>query len=118
MTTQTIITVLAIIAIAGTFLAGLIALNKKFGPEAQEKRFREKSNQIRTEVEKQTSDIRKRCLKDNISLGTEAGQELTKALATCDYLIRDGYRSTDAIEKMSAVLPELEKNARAASGAK
>ena len=47
---------------------------------------------------------------------TPEGKDLDKVLKECDYLTRDGYRSTDRIEQLSQKLPALEEAAKNASG--
>lgn len=115
---QTTITLIVITLVLILVITGIITLIKMNSAEARDKKLRQKSTRIRGEVEQQAKEIRQRCEEDNISFKTEAGKKLKKALDNCDYLIRDGYRSTDTIEKVSASLPELEQEARLASGVK
>lgn len=115
---QTTITLVVIAVVLILVITGIVTLIKMNSAEARDKKLRQKSTRIRGEVEQQAKEIKQRCEEDAISFETEAGKELKKALDNCDYLIRDGYRSTDTIEKVSAKLPELEQEARLASGVK
>lgn len=118
MLTQTTITLVVITIILILVIAGIVTLIKMNSAEARDKKLHQKSTRIRSEVEQQAKEIKQRCEEDDISFETEAGKELKKTLDNCDYLIRDGYRSTDTIEKVSAKLPELEQEACLASGVK
>lgn len=115
MTTQLSITI-GIIAVAVLLVIAVFLFIIMFNnDEKKDKRFRKKSEEIRSKVEKQVEEIRSRINEENINLETEAGEKLKASLRECDYLVRDGYRSTDKIEKVSAQLPALEEAARAAS---
>lgn len=113
MFTQSTITIIIIAIAALLLIAGLITIIQVTSAEA--KRFREKSTRIRGEVETQVQQTRQRIKDEGISLQTPEGKELDKVLEECDYLTRDGYRSTDKIEQLSQRIPELEQSARNAS---
>ena len=75
-----------------------------------------KSKKIREEVQQQVEQVRLNLKEKNISLqDTPEGKKLDKALRECDYLVRDGYRSTEKIERISSELPHLEKDCIAAA---
>ena len=116
MFTQSTITIIIIAIAALLLIAGLITIIQVTSAEAKEKRFREKSTRIRGEVETQVQQTRQRIKDEGISLQTPEGEGLDKVLKECDYLTRDGYRSTDKIEQLSQRIPELEQAAKNASG--
>ena len=115
MFTQSTITIIIIAIAALLLIAGLITIIQVTSAEAKEKRFREKSTRIRGEVETQVQHTRQRIKDEGISLQTPEGKELDKVLKECDYLTRDGYRSTDRIEQLSQRIPKLEQAAKNAS---
>lgn len=116
MFTKSTITIVIIAIAALLLIAGLITVIQVTSAEAKEKRFREKSTRIRGEVETQVQQARQRIKDEGISLKTPEGKDLDKVLKECDYLTRDGYRSTDRIEQLSQKLPALEEAAKNASG--
>lgn len=75
-----------------------------------------KSKKVRDQVQHQVDQVRLNLKEKNISLqDTPEGQKLDKALRECDYLVRDGYRSTEKIKRISSEIPQLEKECITAS---
>lgn len=106
MSTSTMITI-GIVAVAIIFLVGLITFLLLAGnEEKKQKRAHMKSKKVRDQVQHQVDQVRLNLKEKNISLqDSPEGQKLDKVLRECDYLVRDGYRSTEKIEKISSELP-------------
>ena len=116
MSASTLITI-GIVAVAIIFLAGLVTFLFLAGnEEKKQRRAHMKSKKIRDQVQHQVDQVRLNLKEKNISLqDTPEGQKLDKALRECDYLVRDGYRSTEKIKRISSELPQLEKECITAS---
>ena len=112
MSTQTII-IIASVAVA-VLIVGFIVFyvfSDTFYFKREEKEHK-RSAKIREEVSKQADTIAKNMKDNNVDMqATEETRMLDKALKEIGYLSRDGRRSTDKIESVSAQLPELEKKA-------
>lgn len=108
---------IGIVAVAVVFLASLVIFLFLSGnEEKKQRRAHMKSKKIRDNVQQQVDQVRLNLKEKNISLqDTPEGQKLDKALRECDYLVRDGYRSTEKIERISSELPHLEKECIAAA---
>lgn len=117
MSTQTIV-IIASVAVA-VLLVGFIVFyvfSDTFYFKREEKSHK-RSAKIREEVSKQADTIAKNMKDNNVDMqATEETRMLEKALKEIGYLSRDGRRSTDKIESVSAQLPELEKKALASVG--
>lgn len=117
MSTQTIV-IIASVAVA-VLLIGFIVFyvfSDTFYFKREEKAHK-RSAKIREEVSKQADTIAKNMKDNNVDMqATEETRMLDKALKEIGYLSRDGRRSTDKIESVSAQLPELEKKALASVG--
>ena len=111
MSASTLITI-GIVAVAIIFLAGLVTFLLLAGnEEKKQRREHMKSKKVRDQVQHQVDQVRLNLKEKNISLqDTPEGKKLDKALKECDYLVRDGYRSTEKIERISSELPQLEKD--------
>lgn len=116
MSASTLITI-GIVAVAIIFLAGLVTFLFLAGnEEKKQRRAHMKSKKIRDEVQQQVEQVRLHLKEKGISLqDTPEGKKLDKALRECDYLVRDGYRSTEKIKRISSELPQLEKECITAS---
>lgn len=116
MSASTLITI-GIVAVAIIFLAGLVTFLFLAGnEEKKQRREHMKSKKIRDRVQQQVEQVRLHLKEKGISLqDTPEGQKLDKALRECDYLVRDGYRSTEKIKRISSELPQLEKECITAS---
>lgn len=116
MSASTLITI-GIVAVAIIFLAGLVTFLFLAGnEEKKQRRAHMKSKKVRDQVQHQVDQVRLNLKEKNISLqDTPEGQKLDKALRECDYLVRDGYRSTEKIKRISSEIPQLEKECIAAS---
>lgn len=116
MSASTLITI-GIVAVAIIFLAGLVTFLFLAGnEEKKQRRAHMKSKKIRDEVQQQVEQVRLHLKEKGISLqDTPEGKKLDKALRECDYLVRDGYRSTEKIERISSEIPQLEKECIAAA---
>ena len=116
MSASTLITI-GIVAVAIIFLAGLVTFLFLAGnEEKKQRRAHMKSKKVRDQVQHQVEQVRLHLKEKNISLqDTPEGQKLDKALRECDYLVRDGYRSTEKIKRISSELPQLEKECITAS---
>lgn len=116
MSASTLITI-GIVAVAIIFLAGLVTFLFLAGnEEKKQRRAHMKSKKVRDQVQHQVDQVRLNLKEKNISLqDTPEGQKLDKALRECDYLVRDGYRSTEKIKRISSELPQLEKECITAS---
>lgn len=116
MSASTLITI-GIVAVAIIFLAGLVTFLFLAGnEEKKQRRAHMKSKKVRDQVQHQVDQVRLNLKEKNISLqDTPEGQKLDKALRECDYLVRDGYRSTEKIERISSEIPQLEKECIAAA---
>lgn len=116
MSASTLITI-GIVAVAIIFLAGLVTFLFLAGnEEKKQRRAHMKSKKIRDRVQQQVEQVRLHLKEKGISLqDTPEGQKLDKALRECDYLVRDGYRSTEKIKRISSELPQLEKECITAS---
>lgn len=116
MSASTLITI-GIVAVAIIFLAGLVTFLFLAGnEEKKQRRAHMKSKKIRDEVQQQVEQVRLHLKEKGISLqDTPEGKKLDKALKECDYLVRDGYRSTEKIERISSEIPQLEKECIAAA---
>lgn len=108
---------IGIVAVAIILLVGLVTFLFLAGnEEKKQKRVHMKSKKIRDRVQQQVEQVRLNLKEKNISLqDTPEGKKLDKALRECDYLVRDGYRSTEKIERISSELPHLEKECIAAA---
>lgn len=106
------LTTIGIAAIAVIFLASLIIFLFLSGnEEKKQRRAHMKSKKIRDNVQQQVEQVRLHLKEKGISLqDTPEGKKLDKALRECDYLVRDGYRSTKKIERISSEIPQLEKD--------
>lgn len=106
------LTTIGIAAIAVIFLASLIIFLFLSGnEEKKQRRAHMKSKKIRDNVQQQVEQVRLHLKEKGISLqDTPEGKKLDKALRECDYLVRDGYRSTEKIERISSEIPQLEKD--------
>ena len=111
------LTTIGIAAIAVIFLASLIIFLFLSGnEEKKQRRAHMKSKKIRDNVQKQVEQVRLHLKEKGISLqDTPEGKKLDKDLKECDYLVRDGYRSTEKIERISSEIPQLEKECIAAA---
>lgn len=116
MGTSTWITI-GIVAVAVILLVGLVIFLFLAGnEEKKQRRAHMKSKKIRDRVQQQVEQVRLNLKEKNISLqDTPEGKKLDKALRECDYLVRDGYRSTEKIERISSEIPQLEKGCIAAA---
>lgn len=116
MSASTLITI-GIVAVAIIFLAGLVTFLFLAGnEEKKQRRAHMKSKKIRDRVQQQVEQVRLHLKEKGISLqDTPEGQKLDKALRECDYLVRDGYRSTEKIKRISSEPPQLEKECITAS---
>lgn len=116
MSASTLITI-GIVAVAIIFLAGLVTFLFLAGnEEKKQRRAHMKSKKIRDEVQQQVEQVRLHLKEKGISLqDTPEGKKLDKDLKECDYLVRDGYRSTEKIERISSEIPQLEKECIAAA---
>lgn len=116
MSASTLITI-GIVAVAIIFLAGLVTFLFLAGnEEKKQRRAHMKSKKIRDEVQQQVEQVRLHLKEKGISLqDTPEGKKLDKDLKKCDYLVRDGYRSTEKIERISSEIPQLEKECIAAA---
>lgn len=117
MSTQTVIIIVFIIAVI-MILAGvsLYVLSDSFYFRKEEKAHK-KSSKIREEVSQQADAIVENMKKNNVDMqATEETRMLEKAIKEIGFLSRDGRRSTDKIESVSAKLPELEKKALSSVG--
>lgn len=108
---------IGIVAVAIILLVGLVTFLFLAGnEEKKQKRAHMKSKKIRDRVQQQVEQVRLHLKEKGISLqDTPEGQKLDKALRECDYLVRDGYRSTEKIERISSEIPQLEKECIAAA---
>lgn len=115
MDTSTWITI-GIVAVAFILLVGLVTFLLLAGnEEKKQRRAHMKSKKIRDNVQQQVEQVRLHLKEKNISLqDTPEGKKLDKALRECDYLVRNGYRSTEKIERISSDIPQLEKECIAA----
>lgn len=111
MSTSTLITI-GIVAVVIILLVGLVTFLFLAGnEEKKQRRAHIKSKKVRDNVQLQVEQVRSSLKEEGISLqDSPEGQELDKALRECDYLVRDGYRSTDKIERISSEIPQLEKS--------
>lgn len=112
-----ILITIGIVAVAIIFLAGLVTFLFLAGnEEKKQRRAHMKSKKIRDEVQQQVEQVRLHLKEKGISLqDTPEGKKLDKDLKECDYLVRDGYRSTEKIERISSEIPQLEKECIAAA---
>lgn len=110
MSTSTMITI-GIVAVVIILLVGLVTFLFLAGNEEKKQcRAHMKSKKIRDRVQQQVEQVRLHLKEKGISLqDTPEGKKLDKALRECDYLVRDGYRSTEKIERISSEIPQLEK---------
>lgn len=117
MSTQTIVIIASIIAFI-VIIGGisLYVLSDTFYFRREEKAHK-RSAKIREEVSQQADAIVKNMKEKNVDMqATEETRMLEKAIKEIGYLSRDGRRSTDKIESVSAQLSELEKKALSSIG--
>lgn len=114
MSTQTIISIVAIVAaiLVVAFIV-LYVLSDTFYFRKQEKEHK-RSVKVREEITQQADAVRQTMKDNNVDMeATEETKLLEKTLLEIGSLSRDGRRSTDKIESLAKQLPELEKNALA-----